>query len=253
MRFILPLTTVLSLLLVPAAWAQTLKIAAIDWCPQICPNQNNPGYVIDIVKAAFTDSDYQLQIRYYPWSRAIRLAQQGKVDALLSPAKAEAPSLRYPTHEIGLQRMCFFTLKQSSWHYNGPNSLKGMQIGIATDTSIEELNQYVLRNPDQFQARPYQQSYVSQSANKLDKRRIDTFLFTHNTTVYELKKHKRWHQYRLAGCVTSAPIYMAFTAKASGARISTLINLFDQRMDTLHKQGTVTRIMQTYGLLSWRK
>jgi len=87
--------------------AKTIKVAAIDWCPQICPNQEKSGYVVDLVNKAFTDSDYQLQIDYFPWSRAIKYVLSGQYHALLSPAKAEAPQLRYPKIPVGKQDMCF--------------------------------------------------------------------------------------------------------------------------------------------------
>ncbi len=127
---------------------EVVSVAAIDWCPQLCPEEERAGYVIDIVKAVFRDSEYQLDISYYPWSRAIFLAETGKLDALLSPAKAEAPALLYPGEEVGIQRMCFFTRADSDWQYQGVHSLADKQIGIATDTSIEELNEFVANYPN---------------------------------------------------------------------------------------------------------
>ena len=41
--------------------------------------------------------------------RKIQLFKEGKIDVLLSPAKAEAPTLKYPKEEIGIQRV-FFSL-----------------------------------------------------------------------------------------------------------------------------------------------
>ncbi|WP_394202151.1 substrate-binding periplasmic protein [Shewanella waksmanii] len=244
----------LSLLLLSAspAHSETISIAAIDWCPQICPEKQNQGFVIDIVKRVFEQSPYELDINYYPWSRAIFLTESGKVDALLSPAKAEAPALNYPVEEVGEQRMCFFTRHTSRWHYNGTASLKGLQIGIATNTSIEELNEYVTNNPEQFQYRPYFDKYVIQSAAKLDKQRMDTFLFTYNTTMFELREQNVADNYRVAGCVSSAKIYMAFTNKARLSKNAKVMSYFDQQMARFHLDGTIDEIMAQYQLSSWR-
>ena len=84
------------------ASSQTLTIAAIDWCPQLCPtsdltlqtNKEKPDFIINIVNEIFKDCEFDLKIDYYPWSRAIKLVKEGKVSVLLSPAKAEAPSLK---------------------------------------------------------------------------------------------------------------------------------------------------------------
>jgi len=240
--------------------SEPLTIAAIDWCPQLCPitdetihtNDKKPGFIIDIVKSIFKDSEFELKIDYYPWSRAIKLVREGKIDVLLSPAKAEAPTLKYPIEEIGIQRMCFFTSANSNWHYKGASSLAGMQIGIGNDTSIEELNDYVQTHPEQFQFQPYLGRYIKQSIGKIDKKRIDAFLFTYNTTLYELDKMNLKNEYRNAGCVNTTNIYMAFTPKESNSKAEKAMRLFDKKMAELHRKGEIENIMSNYQLSSWR-
>ena len=228
--------------------AKTIKIAAIDWCPQICIDQKQKGYVVDLVNEIYRDSGYQLDIEYLPWSRAIKYVSSGKADALLSPAKAEAPDLLYPEQAVGAQTMCFYTRADSGWSYQGVDSLKNLQIGIAIDTSIEELNSYVAEHPGQFQFQPYHERFISQNAGKLDKGRIDTFLFTRNSTQYELQQLGIWHNYREAGCVTSAPIYMAFTPASCQSSIIEMMTVFDQRMLELTQSSFIEQIMTSYGL-----
>lgn len=232
-----------------SAVAETIKVAAIDWCPQICPDGEKKGYVVDYINEIYKDSGYSLDIQYFPWSRAIRQVLTGKVDALLSPAKAEAPSLRYPQHEVGIQRMCFFTAANSSWQYQGTHSLKGMQVGIAIDTSIEELNEYVEKNLNQFQYQPYHERYIEQNAGKLDKARIDTFLFTRNSTIYELTKMGMWKNYREAGCTSEAKIYMAFSPESSlKKKTNGMIKHFDSRASKLTKEDFLATLLQSYQL-----
>mgnify|MGYP003385736467 FL=1 len=227
----------------------TITIAAIDWCPQICYQGQLQGYVIDLVKEAFKETQYQLDIQIYPWSRAIKLVNNGGADALLSPAKAEAPKLLFPETEVGKQQMCFFTSMDSTWTYSNVDSLKDKAVGIAADTSIEELNDYVKRNPQQFQYQPYHERYIIQNARKLDKKRIDTFLFTKNSTVYELKKYNVWHKYRIAGCVSQAKIYMAFSpVKSMSKDISAMIEVFEQQMTKLNETSFTPQLMAKYGL-----
>jgi ABC-type amino acid transport substrate-binding protein len=231
------------------ALAETISISAIDWCPQICTGGERPGYVVELVKEVFKGTKYKLNIEHYPWSRAIKNVLQGKHDALLSPAKAEAPNLIYPLHEVGKQRMCFFTQKSSKWTYLGPESLANMQIGIAVDTSIEELNEYVKNNLTQFQFQPYHERYVIQNAHKLDKKRTDTFLFTKNTTLYSLALAGESDKYREAGCVTEASIYMAFTpAKSKSIKIKGIVSIFEQRMVEINKTAFIETLMKKYGL-----
>ncbi len=236
------------------AQSETIKVASIDWCPQLCNGADNPGYINDIVTAIFSISPYNLQTRVYPWSRAIKYVSRGSNQALLSPAKAEAPDLLYPKHEVGIQRMCFFTTKSSHWEFTNAESLKGMKIGIANDSSIEELNQFIVKHKQQFQYLPYNDNYLATSFRKLDAKRIDSFLFTFNSTVYYLNNNDLDYKYRSAGCVSLAKVYMAFTADpAQREKVQLIMNFFDERMARLKSNGQLQIIMDKYGLEDWQK
>ncbi|MBU2970785.1 hypothetical protein KO527_15645 [Pseudoalteromonas sp. C2R02] len=106
--------------------------------------------------------------------------------------------------------------------------------------------------PEQFQFQPYLGRYIKQSIGKLDKKRIDAFLFTYNTTMHELNKMQLSHKYRNAGCVNTTNIYMAFTPQAHKESIQSAMDLFDKNMAELQKNGTIERIMNNYQLTSWR-
>jgi polar amino acid transport system substrate-binding protein len=225
-----------------------IKVAAIDWCPELCPNAIKKGYINEIASLIYPDSSYTLQVDYFPWSRAIMLVRNGTYDALLSPAKSEAPDLWYPREPIGVQQMCFFTLASSSWIYEGVASLSGVSIGIAHDAYHPELNDYLIDHPEQFQFQPYVERYVEQSANKLIKKRIDTFIFTKNSTTYTFEQLGISNNFRSAGCFSSAKIYMAFTPiEIKKELVKTLIQQFDDAKVNLSTDKIET-IMKRYHL-----
>jgi len=228
---------------------EVIHIDAIDWCPQICLDSNQPGYVIELVNKVFENTQYRLNIRIFPWSRAIRNVSTGKADALLSPAKSEAPNLLYPEQPVGYQQMCFFTLFKSNWSYDGISSLKGLQIGIAKDTSTEVLNNYVKDHSWQFQFQPYHERYVAQNIAKLEKNRIDSFLFTKNSTLYAIHQLHKQKYIKLAGCLSKAPIYMAFTPIANKQeKISIMMSVFDSNLAALKKTQYIKKLIASYHL-----
>jgi len=251
----LALFSFLLLLISGNSQAELIKIASIDWPPQLIADSKKSGYINDIIRQVFKNSPYQLQIKIYPWSRAIRLVQNGEADALLAPAKIEAPGLIYPNYEVGLQRMCFFTKEGSTFQYTGVNSLAGMKIGILQDGSISKpLTKYVENNPNQFSYMPYNKSYLQQSIGKLLIGRIDTFLFTYNSTIHALRRMKSAELVRVAGCDYRAKVYIAFTpAKDSTVDIIKLQKYFDQKMAMLINSPKLHKIMHSYGLQVWRE
>jgi polar amino acid transport system substrate-binding protein len=236
---------------VQCADRKTIKIASIDWCPQLCPGREQQGYVTDIVREVYSALEYELIIDFFPWSRAIKVVRNGEYDALLSPAKPEAPDLIYPDNPVGFQQMCFFTLNKFNWQYSGPESLARLDIGIASDTSIEELNVYIANNASQFQFQPYLDRYVEQNANKLLKHRIDTFLFTLNTTLFELKELGMDDQIKNAGCVSKANIYIAFTSLDKKAEyVEKLIKVYDEKYPQLLNDGVIEQILARYEIVN---
>ena len=225
---------------------QRLSISAIDWCPQICPEDKNlKGYIVDIVEAVYKDTQIQLDIQYFPWSRAIQNVRNGKTHALLSPAKKEAPDLLYPRTPLGIQKMCFFTLKESDWAYTGPKSLRGMQIGVAEDTSLEELHSFMRTHPNQFQFQPYHERFVVQNAKKLIKGRVDSFLFTLNTTNHIFRQEGLNNKIRSAGCVNDAPVYIAFSpALKTDPFTLKAMALFETKFTQMLLQNSINTIFE---------
>jgi len=248
--YTLPLLVLLASILGKPANAQELKVAAIDWCPQICPDSaQQPGYIVEILTKVFADSDIRLTIDHFPWSRAINNVKSGKYQALLAPAKKEAPELYYPKIPIGIQTMCFYTLDNSDWIYTGFDSLKGKHIGLAEDTSIEELNPYIKRHPEQFQLQPYHERYIVQNVRKLAKHRMDAFLFTQNTTHYVLGLNPSLPRIREAGCVSEAPVYFALTAQPTYRKHNVQIqHIFERRMLQLLANGEINDILSKYNV-----
>lgn len=231
-----------------------IQTAQIDWCPQICPKGKPAGYIVDIVEAVFKDSPYKLAFQTLPWSRAIIRVRTGAVTALLSPAKKEAPDLLYPNEPIGLQRMCFYVQKGSTWTYTDESSLTGLRIGLASDTSVEELNSYIQAHPTQFHYMPYTKDYVPLSLRMLDIGRFDAFIFTYNSTVFTMRHLGLENRIQAAGCVSSAPLYLAFSPHTMEQNdLKPMMAFYDQRMKHLKKTGAISDIMTSYGLPDWTK
>lgn len=232
-----------------AADDEELIVAVIDWCPQICPKSPSKGYIIDIVEDLFKDSPYKLKFHFAPWSRVIQMTRSGKAIALLSPAKAEAPDLIYPNMEVGSQRMCFFTGVNTEWSYDGIASLKGRLTGVARDTSLPGLNDYINLHKEEFHVQPYSPTYLENSLQMLDSGRLDSFLFTQNTARYEISKMGRNEDYKTVGCLEKEKVYMAFSpARHLTQKVNEVLDFFDERMSNYLSQNRHHKLMTKYDI-----
>jgi polar amino acid transport system substrate-binding protein len=69
----------------PAADAprKTVALATTEWAPYIGQEMPEFGYVHILATRAFALAGYDVEIRFYPWARALALAREGNVAGLL--------------------------------------------------------------------------------------------------------------------------------------------------------------------------
>jgi len=236
--------------------AKTIHVAAIDWCPLLCPYENTsgfpderPGYLFELAQEVFKGSGYELEVRVYPWSRAIHMVQNGKALALLAPAKEEAPDLVYPAQAIGTQKMCFFTRADSQWQYGGLADLKGQSIGALYDAELGEVRPYFNEHRQQFSLISVDSDYVHRGLRMLTAKRIDSFIFPYAATQYVINTTLNPELFKIAGCLASSDIFMAFTPRGEKqGQVRVLKHLFDQRIQQLEQSGYIAELLARYGL-----
>lgn len=226
---------------------QNIAVASIDWCPYICLNPEKPGVLTEYVKKIFADTSYNLTFTPMPWARAIYETKMGRFQALLAPAKEEAPELIYPSHPLGYQHMCLFTRSDDSWQYNGIDSLKGRRIVYGYDAypaSLEGAQKLAV-----FYPMPYSAAFIPRGVKMVLNKRTDTLLFTRYSTQHYLNSNGLADKMRVAGCVQRQAVYLAFTPHDSARETrEALIILLDEKIAKLEKENTFESLLRDYGL-----
>lgn len=102
-----------------------LTLATSRWCPYTCDNNAGEfGVIGRYLTLVFGQLNVELTIVSYPWSPAIKLAENGQVDGLLTAIPTEAPFLIFTNSAISTYRMCFFTKPENPWRYKDSVELK---------------------------------------------------------------------------------------------------------------------------------
>ena len=65
------------------AQAKTVRLATLDWEPYIGRTLPDQGYTAALVREAYRDQGWKVQIEFYPWARALHLSRIGQVDGLM--------------------------------------------------------------------------------------------------------------------------------------------------------------------------
>ena len=104
-------------------------------------------------------------------------------------------------------------------------------------------------NSQQFQFIPYNKRYIEQSVEKVLNKHINTFLFTRNTTIFELKRLGLMKFIKEAGCVSKEDIYIAFSPhKKIHNNVQQLTSIFDNQIRILMKTGEMHEILRGYNV-----
>ncbi len=237
-----------ALLLFSSKLFAALTIATIDWCPYICPNDNiRPGLLVEYTKEIYRDLNEEVHFEVYPWSRAIKMVNEGKVDALLSPAKNEAPGLVYPQQEIGVQQFCFFKRSNDKWRYKDINSIANRSIIYPSDALPDAIAN--AKHQAVLISYPYNDAYLPKATDILLKGRVDNFMMTSHSVIHYLGQTKLKKQISSAGCVAQQKLYLAFSpAKNLQHKIKPLLSRFDRNIIKLKKQGYFDTLLRKYDM-----
>jgi len=110
---------------------ETLTIVADEWCPYSCGEKDEkPGYMVEIVRAAFKKANIDVIYKVMPWSEAIERTRIGEFDALFGSSHGDAPDFIFPDILQGISLSQFWVRKNSAWSYDGTASLNGLRLGI---------------------------------------------------------------------------------------------------------------------------
>jgi len=229
----------------------TLNIATIDWCPAICESYYKTGFMRELVTEVFKDSSVTIVFHFMPWIRAVREVEHGKMDALLSPVKSEAPALLYPEFELGQQSTCFYVAKDDPWRYqDSSSSFQDRKVVLVKGNSLLDLDQYISQHPEIFTYLTFT-DFIERAIMMMSIKRINTFVYTKTEAEFQLKNNGMGDDFQNAGCVSTMNLYLAF-AHINPERSNNLIKLYDRNMSLIRKNNKVEAIMANYGLNDWR-
>lgn len=111
--------------------AEKIKLTTTNWKPYIGDTLKNQGYVAELIIEAFKRSGKEVEIIYVPWARAVKMAQDKKVDGYFPEYYSESLkenyliSVPFPGGPLG-----FFKRKGETIKFKTLKDLKPYKIGV---------------------------------------------------------------------------------------------------------------------------
>jgi polar amino acid transport system substrate-binding protein len=234
--------------------ADIITLRADEWCPYNCqPNDEKPGFMIDIAKAIFDEAGHTIDYQTIPWARAISETRSGTYNAIVGTSKTQVSDFIFPTDEQGLSSVVFWILAGENWHYTGIPSLYNISVGINLGYSYTpEMNLYISEN--RFDMKRIQ--YVAGehpkeiNLNKLLEKRIFTYLEDRLVMLYYLRKKGIESQIKEAGLLLNEPVYIAFSP--NHPKSQEYAKILSDGMEKLRNNGNLQKILDLYDVKDWK-
>lgn len=237
--------------------AETITLAADQWCPYNCvPDTKAPGFMVEIAQRAFAAHEVSVQYQVLPWLRALYGTQVGRYSAVIGATKVEAPDFVFPAQEQGRAANSFWVETDSAWQYSGPASLQGVKLGVMGGYSYsEEVEAYI--NDERNDGRITVLSGntpLERGLNMLKRKRIDVLLEDDNVMNHWLQLNGMVGDYRRAGSVGQSEsfkrLYIAFSPQQEMS--STYARWLSDYMTSARDSGELDQLLAKYGLTDWR-
>lgn len=244
------------------ARAETIILVADAWCPYNCnPDSDRPGFMVEIAQRVFGATGDQVEYLIEPWSRALQSVQAGRYQGLIGVTprilqRLEQP-LQLPAQEQARIRAAYFTLADSTWRYNGTQSLYSERLGLIAGYGYAPLLDYIEANKDTPRVQfAHGEDALQTNLRKLLHGRIslvrsDTLAFRYTAQQMGLADSFR----DAGGEPVDEPdslLYIAFAPADVCPQCTAYAQTLSQGMTELRKSGELEQILARYGLRDWQ-
>lgn len=228
------------------AIAKPIVMVSDEWCPYICtPEEQDKGYVVEVVQAAFMAMSQPTQFEIQPFSRALKSVQQNKIDIVLAVnhEQLERYQLQASNQPVGHYSNDFYVEKNDLWQYERPRDLYGKQLAIIRGYSYG----VTLDNFLPLLAGVYRASGASpleMNLKRLSKGRVNVLLGNRLVVDYVAHREQLTGQVRYAG--TEGPPVALYIGFSQHAATDGLVQLYEQGLGLIKASGQYREILERY-------
>lgn len=237
--------------------ADTITIMADEWCPYNCdPKSDKPGFMIEMAKQVFEPKGIKVVYSTMPWERAIEETRKGTYTAIVGAAKDDSPDFIFPTEAMGYSSNVFFVKADSTWQFDGIESLTKVALGVIDGYTYEpKLDEYIaanISNPARIQSIAGETG-IDQNFKKLLKGRIGTYVENIDVAQKYISDNSMWGKFKVAGKADAEDnkqyLYIAFSPVNSKSQ--DYARMLSEGVQELRKNGRLKEILNKYNVQDW--
>ena len=233
-----------------------IKLAADPWCPYNClPSEQHRGYMIDIAAQVFAEAGFRVRYEVMPWSRALREVHDNRIDGAVGATHQNGRGLVFGREPLGVDHTVIALRAGAELEYRGPRSLDTLRIGVISNYGYDNggpIDKYLYNrarsSPDSIFVISTAQA-LPQLVRMLLREHIDAVLANSNVLAYTLKSMGTIAKVKVVDTNAYDSVWIAFSRTERGRFLARLL---DRGLLRLRKDGSLNRILSTYGLSDWQ-
>lgn len=239
------------------ARAETLEIAADEWCPYNCdPKSDRPGYMVEIAKRVFGDAGIEVRYSVMPWARALAETRAGRIAGAIGASPEEYPEAVYTAEPLGYNVTVLGMLPQTAhgFAFKSVESLAPLRIGGALNYSYDggPIDAYLTSDAAKGKVDLLSGNELqSQNLRKLLAGRIDAVIENQNVLSLAIADIQPRPQIELVPISDTSPLYIAFSRGIGDA--PRYAKLLDDGVAALRASGELAALLARYNLTDWKK
>ncbi len=225
-------------------WPQKVRMVTTDWEPYYASTLESGGVVAELVRAAFLRGGHETSLSWYPWIRAMKMAQYGSADVVMgayySEERAEVYNFSEPIISVDVGLIALKSLGID--RYDGLRSLESYTIGLMRGWVYTQ----------EFDTADFlkKQILVNQvfAVRMLFAKRVDIVA----ASILVFKREAKLLAHRndqdivvLSPLLDSKPLYLMFS-KAIPNSLE-LVKSFNEGMASIRTDGTFQEILDKHG------
>lgn len=167
----------------PAAHAADYRMSTLEWAPYASADLPGQGFVSATIRDALGAMGHSVDIRFFPWSRAVHLVDSDPDYIAFFPAYySRERARRYLFSEpVGRSTMVFLERSDKVVRWSSYDDLRGLRIGVVRGfVNTEELDSRIANKTLDAEEVPDDRSNVLKlAAGRVDLVVIDSHVYQH--------------------------------------------------------------------------
>lgn len=216
------------------------------------PNEPDPGFMIEIAQTLFEKHGYRVEYILGPRARGVKMVQEGKIDCVVNAKVKDHNVLTFPEQPWSYHAATLYANHNSSFAFNSLSDLKHVKLGAISGLKYDngQLDEYIESHPENISF-SYGNRAMENQVLKLESYKTDVLvscplLMRGQLSFMDYPQDK----FKVIGEI-KAFVGMYLGCEKGRARTEKFIDLINETIPKMRKNGELQEILDKYGQIDW--